>query len=462
MKNKPYESRKLFGYSFDWLYTDKAIAVISVILSIACWVLITLYVSQDSTSVITDVPLRINTEDVEEFHDLQLISIVSPEALSDGRVDVEVSGSIHEISRVTADDINVIAQVGNVNTSGEHSLSLAVTCPGHNVNVRIKDGYSAVRVWFDRVLPKNLTVGKVVVNGASVAEESDLIIGDYYSSIKTLSVQGPESIIEQVDSLLITADVNRELSASEVVAATVCYADAEGNVLGEDVTKWITVQDYNDIGSESGTMAGEPSADFVTVTIPIRKKAVLPINVPIKNAPAGFDVSSLKYTVTPATITLEGDIDAIDKLVSAGSFTVDGIDLSSISIGRSQFTFPLNLAAGVEELGGIAEVTVKFSVTDYVAKKYTVENKGGFGVIKANGVSADVLTDSLEVIVIGPKEQMEKISERNIKVSADMSTYDGASGQRKMPAVVEITGVDRCWAFGTYTLTVSPKAENAQ
>ncbi len=444
--------------SFEWLYTNKSIAVISVLLAIACWVLMTIYVNDDSTSVVKDVPIRINTGDIEEFHDLQMISIVSPETLINGRVDVEVSGSIHEISRVTAEDINVTASVGSVNTSGEHSLSLSVACPGHNVTVRIKDGYSAVRVWFDRVLQKNLSVSKVVVNGVST-ESNDIIIGDYYSSVKTLAVQGPQSIVEQLDGIVITADVNRELSASEVDPAQISYVDSEGNAIPEERIKWLTITDYNDIGGETGTPAGEPPADFVTVTIPIRKTAVLPVNVPIKNLPEGFDISSLKYSVSPANLSLEGDIDAINKLISAGSYTVEGVDLSALSVSNRTFTFALNLAAGIEELNGVTEVTVTFNIGSYAAKTIPVANNGTFWVMKSNGISGDIMSDSLEITVVGPRDEVSDLTERNVSVAVDMSTYDGASGQRKMPAVIKLNGTDSCWVYGSYTLTVSPKTE---
>jgi len=455
-KIKNAEKSEKRRISFDWLYTNKSLAIISVILAIACWVMITLYVSDDSKTVITDVPIMIDTQDLEEFHELQLIAITSPDSMVDGKIDIEISGSIYEISRVTAEDISVTAQLNNVTAAGEHLLQLTISCGGHDVSARVKDGHTFMRVWFDRIQQKKITADRVIVNGVSTSSD-DLIIGDYYSSIKSLTVQGPESVMENVATAQITANVDRALSASEKVAGTISYLDADGNVISADDTKWITILDYNDIGSQEGAaMAGEPSAEMITVMIPIRKQIELPITVPIRNVPEGFDVSSLKYFVNPATITIEGDIDAIDKLAASGSYAVEGIDLSSLYIGGRSFTLPLNLSSGVEELNGRTEVSVTFDISGYATRRFTLENNGSFGLAKSDGVTGRVLTDSVEIVVIGPKKQVNALSEDDFVVMADMSTYDGTSGQRKMPAIIQIKNAPQCWVYGDYTLTVAP------
>lgn len=444
--------------SFEWLYTNRALAVIAVIIAIGCWVLMTLYVSDDSKTVVTGVPIIIDTADIEQFQELQLIAITSPEAMKDAKVDVEVSGSIYEISRVAAEDITVTAQVNSVTTAGEHLLQLSVSCSGHDVTVKIKDGNNFIRVWFDRIQQKRIPTEKVNAAGVSTSSD-DLIIGDCYSSIKSVTVQGPESVVEKIASIQVSAIVDSELSATEKFTGTISYHNSEGDEISADETKWVTIIDYNDTGSEEGTtMAGEPSPDRVTVTVPVHKQVTLAINVPIRNAPENFDLSSLTYSAQPSSITLEGEVDAIDKLAANGTYSVEGIDLSSIYIGGRTMSFPLNLSTGIEEMSGISEVTVTFNIEDYSAKRFTVENNGSFGVINAEGVKAQVLSETLEFIVIGPREQIKSLTENNFTIMADMSKYDGTSGQRKMPASVAISGADKCWVYGSYTLKVLPES----
>lgn len=450
MKNKT-QSEPRRHYSFDWLYTNKALAVISVILSITCWIMITLYVSADSKTVVSDVPIIINTDDIEDVHGLKIISYIGPEELTDAKVDVEVQGSIYDISRVTAEDITITAAVSRVNSPGEYALSLAASCSERNVNVHIKDGYSYIRVWFDRVQQQRFTVDNVMVNGAAAASE-ELILGDYYSALKSITVQGPESVVETVSAVHITADVDHALSVTEEIPAAIHYVDAEGNRIEKNI-EWLNIIDYNDLGGVEGSgMAGEPTADVLTITVPIRKQAELAIEVPVKNVPEGFDAASLKYKTSPEKIMLEGDIDAIDKLIAAGSYKLEAIDLSTLSVKDRAFTLPLNLTTGVEELNGVSEVSVVFDISPYATKKFTVENNGSFKVINNEGVNVEIISDSIEFIVIGPKKQVEKLKASSFEVAVDLKNYDGTGGQRKLPAVISIKDNNGCWINGAYTL----------
>lgn len=452
MKNKTQsESRK--RYSFDILdnLSNKALLVISIILSVVCWIVITLYVSADSKTVVSDVPIIINTQDIEEVHGLQVISYIGPEELTDAKVDVEVRGSIYDISRITAEDITITAAVSRVTSPGEYALSLAASCSERNVNVSIKDGHSYIRVWFDRIQQQRLTVDNVIVNGASTTSEK-LILGDYYSALKSITVQGPESVVETVAAVHLTADVDHALSTTEEIPAVINYIDEEGNRVEKNI-EWLNIIDYNDLGgAEGGGMAGEPNADVLTVTVPIRKKAELAIEVPIKNVPEGFDAATLKYKTNPEKIMLEGDIDAIDKLIAAGSYKLEAIDLSSLSVKDRAFTLPLNLTTGVEELNGVSEVSVVFEISPYATKKFTVENNGAFKVINNEGVNVEIISDSIEFIVIGPKKQVEKLKVSSFEVAVDLKNYDGTGGQRKLPAVVRIKDNNGCWINGAYTL----------
>ena len=54
---------------------------------------------------------------------------------------------------------------------------------------------------------------------------------------------------------------------------------------------------------------GEPTEQEITVTVPVNKVAELPVAVSFRKIPENFDVNTLRYTVEPAVVTLEGGID---------------------------------------------------------------------------------------------------------------------------------------------------------
>ena len=124
-----------------WLSSKKFLMAFSLIASISCWVFLTLYVNADSQTTITDIPIRIDTTAMNESFGLEMVAITAPEAISDGKVDVVVTGSAYQISRVTSDDITVVAQTSSVNKAGEYSLSLTLSCGNKDVSVALKDSF---------------------------------------------------------------------------------------------------------------------------------------------------------------------------------------------------------------------------------------------------------------------------------------------------------------------------------
>lgn len=451
----------------QWFYDNRVIAVFSLLLSIGLWCIITLNVSSGSSKVIKDVPIRIETADLEETFGLQMISIVDPPALGSGKVDVTVSGSIYHLSRVTADDITVTAQVNGVNRSGESTLGLVASCSVRNVNVKIENNYDFVRVWFDHIKEKSISIEKVVANGVSAASD-DLIIGDSVSPIKTLRLSGPESVIDSVASIQIRADVNQALSEPLEAPGTIVYLTRDGSQLSREKTAYISIVDYNDAEAATGTAAGAPAPEDITVIVPISKTAHLPLALTFRNVPANFDPESIPYKLTPAAIDVEGDIDTIDKLIEEGVYTVEGVDLASLS--ASQFNgsplrlkLKLNLSSGLEELGGVTEVEAALDFSKYATKTLHLVNNGSFTVVCPDeDVSASVTTESLDVVIAGPEKVLSSIGAGSCSVTVTLDADDITAGQRKLPARVTVKNKSNCLTVGSYTVMVLVSVDEAE
>ncbi len=450
--------KKRFRLNFGWIYKDKVLAVIALITSILLWVFITLNVANDSVKKMTDVPIKIDTSDIEETFGLQLIQILDPASFSAGTVDVTLHGSVYRLSKVNPEDVTVSAQVSGVNRAGESTLGLTASCSVRGVTVNIENDYSFVKVWFDRIKKKDIAIDKVVATGVTTGAD-DLIIGDYVSNIKSITIEGPESIVKLIDTVEIRAEVNKELSEPLEVVGTMHYLDAEGNSMGRDKRANITILDYNGIEKETGTPAGAPSPEDIKVIVPVSKTTVIPLGLSFKNVPTGFDTSTLKYSIKPKDIKLEGDIEAIDKYKEAGVYNIEGVDLSKLSPENNRFTLGLNLSTGMEELGGVTEVEVEFSMKGYSTKKLTLDSSR-FRMVNVSGyANQSVLTETLSITVVGPSSVVEDISAEDCLVNIDMATYDKSEGQRKMPTSISFIDRKNVWALGSYTMMV---AENDQ
>lgn len=435
-----------------WLYNKKLLIALSLLASIACWVFLTLYVNADSQKTITDVPIKIDTSALEDFG-LEMIAITGPEIFADGKLDVNVTGSAYQISQVTEEDITVTAQNSSVNKAGKYTLSLALSCSNKNVTVSLKDSNKTVAVWFDSIMEKNIILDKPMVTGVSVPADSGYIIGDPSGFVKSISVSGPESVIDRVASVQLRAELNEELSATATVEGTICYLDENGELLDPEQTKFITILDYNDIEATDGVAAGAPAPTDCTISVPIRMECELKIVPVFKNVPEGFDVNTLKYTLSQDTIRLEGDIDVMKKFSEDGIFSLDGIDLNTLSPSNRKFTIKLTFSSAVTSLNGESEIVVTFDMSGY---KEGYVNVGSDRIVLTNtdGHNVTVASESIDVYAVGRISTIDQLKEENITVVVNMSGDEWTPGVREKSAQVFISNSNRCWAIGTYTVKI--------
>lgn len=445
------KKKKRFHISTNWLNQKKVLAIIAFICSFSIWCFVTF--SDDNTSStrqVTDVPIRIDTTDIEQTFGLQKIDIVDPPAISDGLVDVTLHGTVYQLSQVRDEDIVVSAAVSGVNRAGESTLGLSASCNVRGVTVTINSNYNFVKVWFDRIKQKTISVDKITANGVTVAED-DLIVGDSVSNIKTLTIIGPESVIEDISMAQISADVNQELSEPLEVPGSLKYMSTEGVEPSRYHSGFISIYDYNDTESASGTPAGAP--EDIKVIVPVSKTATLPLGLSFKNAPDGFDFNSLKYSVSPAEIKIEGDIEAVNKYIDAGVYNLEGIDISAVSPVNNTVQTKLNLSTGIEELSGISDVNVKFKLDGYSTRTLTLD-RSRIKVIENSSLKTKLVTESLNVRLVGPSKAVESITEADCTASVDMTEAELSDGQRKVPAVISLHNKPSCWSLGSYTVMV--------
>jgi len=435
-----------------WLYNKKLLMALSLLASIACWVFLTLYVNADSQKVITDVPVRIDTTALEDFG-LEMIAITGPEAFNDGKLDVSITGSAYQISQVTADDITVSAQTGTVNKAGQYTLSLVLSCSNKNVTVSIKDNSKTIDVWFDSVMEKNITLEKPLVTGVSVPAESGYIIGDPTGLIKTLRVSGPESVISKIASVQLRAELNEELSATASVEGVICYLDEKGELLDPELTKYITIIDFNDLEAAEGVAAGAPAPADCVISVPIRMECELKIVPVFRNVPDKFDTGKLKYSLSQKTIRLEGDIDVMKRYAEEGVLQLDGIDLTTLTPSNRKFTIKLNLSSAVTALNGETEITVTFDMSGYSKETFTVDGSR-IVLTNTNSREVSVASESIDITAVGASGYIDRLQDSNFTVIVDMSDDEWTEGVREKAATVLVGDGSRAWAEGTYTVKI--------
>lgn len=445
---------KRFSAFEDWIYNRNVLIVFSIILAIVLWVILTLNVTKETEKIIVDVPVEIYDAGLYDQYGLKAIEIVGPESMMDCKVDITATGGLYALSKVSAENISVKAvQTGTISEPASYRLTLSVTCDNTDVDVSFADGTNYILVRYDRYTEKSSPIDvAVITNGASAGE--GMVVGEAFSNIKTISVKGPETEVNRIASVVLVADVNKTLTATESFSGTLQFRDENGESLTEAERSKITIVAYSDGTQES---EGAPTQEELQVQVPIEKVAVLPLEISFKNVPEGFDTSTLSYVLTPSQIRLEGKADVIDKLSESGKYTIESqVDLAALEPLSPSQKLKLSVNSGVSIGDDISEVNVMFNLAGYATKTITLNNgTANFRIVNGEGMSASIVSQKLEnVKIVGPVAALSKLTEADCVVDVDLSSVDSASGQKAVKATVFFRNYNNCWTVGTYTVTV--------
>ena len=446
--------KKRFTSLGNWIYNRNILIAVSIIFSVTLWAILTLNVNQKTEKIIRDVPIDIYDSGLYEQYGMKAIEIVGPDVMLDRKVDITVTGGLYALSKVSADNISVKAvQNGTISEPASYRLALYVTCSIDDVEVNFADGTNYVLIRYDRYTEKSSPIDVLVTtNGASAAE--GLVVGEAFSTVKTISLKGPETEVNRIAGIVLSANVNKTLTATESFSGELLFYDENGQQLTEEERSKITIVAYSDGKQE---FEGAPTESELTVQVPIDKVVTLPLEATFKNLPKGFDTSTLSYTLDPAEIKLEGKADAIDALAAGGKYTLDSqIDLSALTPNNPTQKLKLSVNSGITIEDGITDVTASFDIQKYGVRSLNLTKETTtFALLNADGLNASIVSEKLEnVIVVGPTKTLLKLDPSDCVVCVDLASFDNTTGRKIVKANIYFKNIDNCWTTGTYSLTV--------
>lgn len=71
------------------------------------------------------------------------------------------------------------------------------------------------------------------------------------------------------------------------------------------------------------------------------------------------------------------------------------------------------------------------------------------------GFKASIITQSLDILLRGSEESLDRITSDNVRIIADLSELGNATGTMSVSAVVYIDGYSDVDAIGEYKISVS-------
>ena len=393
------------------LYNKRFTIPFSVITAFVFWLVIMINQNPDIDRTFTDIPLNITLDNTyaAENH-MEIIGDVSAQKFT-----VTINGPSYVVSALKASDFYVYASAAAINSPGEYQLEVSgarnTAVTDYNI---VSITPSTVNLYFDYVDTKEFTI-TAKADGAAATEglvaETPVVSG---TENDTITIKGPRTVMNKIDSVVAYAAVNKTLSESATYDAEIQLFDEDGNAI--DKTN-LTL-------SESA----------VKVTVPISKKKTVPVVADFTKLPSGITKS------TP---------EAIDKITQV---TLSPIDITTISAGSNRAEVSAKLPEGVRILDSIEHFTVTVDTSGYAEKTLNISDVRYTGL--SSGLKATTDTVIRNVKVCGTKAVIAKLKDSDVYATVDLS--DKAAGEHTVTVTVRSVQ-NNIWQVGTYTTTVKIK-----
>ena len=388
------------------LHNDKLMILLSLVLAIVVWAGIVYGPGNDEERVLTGVPVSITLNDyASETLNLQIVDGGNATAT------VTVSGTRSVISRLSARDLQVTADTGNVIKEGTYVLQLrAVTNGDYSiVSVVGDDGNNSTvtitcDVWREQLVPVKVTMPDLAVTDPEKYQFGPPAVSGAAVSGNSVTVSGPKSDIDRIDRVEAIISDDSAISETSVFTAQ------------------LAAYDKSDKEIESITFVNAEDAK-VDVTVPVMEYHKMKLEPVIKNVPKGYEDRKDLVTVSPAEIEFwsvpsetEDYIAKINELLVVDFDRLNPDNLNSETL--------LTAADGVRLVNSSETIKVNVNLS-YIYSRTILDvplSKKNFKVENCpDGYKVKVEQNRIpQVLICGPYYIINKIKAEDIVLTIDM------------------------------------------
>ena len=398
---------------------------LALVFGLATWIVVTVYIDPQGNVTRADVPINYSYSASTYIN--QGLDIVDKPDISG--VTVRVEGNMTTIGSITASDIMVYPSYANVNGSGKVTLRLQakiMNTSDFSGNIKCTvESPTSIDVVFDEVSEKTVPV-TVDTSGVSVAD--NYMLNRTAAVPAEVTLRGPTSELDRISAVAAPITTDTALADTTTLPANLEMRDENGTV----VTPLYTTMDNSS----------------ANVTLTIYQVRELPLSVNFIGTPKGFDVNSLKYTLSQQTLRVAGSARTISAL---DSLAVTDFDLAQEFELDRDYQRLIELPAGVVSLDGATNVTLSFYTDNLTSTKLNVSN------IRAINVPSNYELEILSSLVsgvelYGPADEIQDLSADSVLAQIDCQSLNLTAGQQTIPVTIQIPASSRIFATGSYTV----------
>ena len=392
--------------------------LLALVIALGLWLYVVNYINTTHEQTIYNVPVGLEGKSLLTERGFMILSE------DDYRVNITVSGSRQDVSKINASNIQAVADLSKIDEPGEHKLTYNVIFPGDVPTGAVSSQKDPDRVTVEVARKKTKEIPVTVsytgdVPASYIKDTSALELDHSY-----VEITGPEEVVDRIQRANISID---------------CRGRTESI--------------YESLRFELQDMYCEP-VDAVWITTNVSEvKVYLPI-VMVKQVPlavtlvdgGGATADTTKLVIDPAQISISGSETALEAL---DELNLGIIDLSQITQDQ-ELTFEINLPEGVTTVSNLPTATVRISFPRLATREFTVSSFEQVNL--AYGMKWETLTKQLTITVRGLKDQVQKLDPADIAVRLDLRGVENTSAVE--PDILFPAGYESLGVLGSYSVSV--------
>ena len=401
--------------------SERVSKVLYMILSLLIAILFWLYVDNQQGNRVTESYYNIPVEFIGETDSLVNKGLMLTGG-QDTSVSLRLSGPRMLMSNLHREDIRIQVDLSNINATGQYTRGISIYYPANVDRSKIAVEYQSVysvTVFISALTTKTVEVDVDVIGEVPepyIFRSEQLVVEPY-----EITISGREEDVEKVEKASIVVDLSGATKTMEKEYSYVLLDSADNAVQNGDI---------------------RVSEKKVTVTAPIYMTKELDLSVKWKESP-GSMLENVRWEIKPAnSITVVGDEASLE---GKRDIVLGEIDLSAW-MNDTERTFDIRIPANCENISGITTATISIEFVDLAIKPFTVSNITLRGL--SEGQQAEIITASLNVMLRGSAEDLELITEEDIRIVVDLSDRND-NGTYTVPATIYVDGYDQVGAVGS-------------
>ena len=385
---------------------------LSVVIAFALWTYVITTVSPESEETYYDIPVTYQNDILEE-RGLMIVSETPT-------VDLKLKGNRSDLNELNATNISLLVNLAGIQAPGTQMVNYDIKFPGNipdNAIEVLSQSPNILQLKVENKIKKAIPI-KLDFMDTSVPEGYIADKENPVMDVSVVEVVGPQSVVDSIDHALVQVDLTQEV---ESIIGQFEYVLCDGENVPVDAEMITT------------------NVESVNLSVKIQRMKELPLILTV-NAGGGATADDCNIELSRETVWVSG---SENKLRDLESVELGTVDLAQLQQETNTLEFDIILPEGVTNMTGDAKVTATITFPELAKKKISISMDKFTHTGVPTGATVTWITQVLEVELRGPKEQINKITEKDITVSMDFTDEElgNVSKVPKLSIAGEYAGV---------------------